>query len=145
MPKLSIRTRLGVAILSLSVLLCVIGALGVTGMARSNDANRETYENRLVSTRLIGDAELSISRERTTVDRIAFDPTAPTVDKDVATYRMLKGQGMEPGSNTCLCPLRRLKAVSLLWSTQSAARCRMTWMLSRIRSRAWTALPSNLR
>ncbi|MEZ0606542.1 Tar ligand binding domain-containing protein, partial [Paraburkholderia sp. IW21] len=40
-------------------------------------------------------AELSISRERTTVDRIAFDPTAPTVDKDVATYRMLKGQGME--------------------------------------------------
>ncbi|ALP68292.1 methyl-accepting chemotaxis protein [Paraburkholderia caribensis] len=95
MPKLSIRARLGVAIFLLSVLLIVIGALGVTGMARSNDANRETYENRLASTRLIGDAELSISRERTTIDRIAFDPTAPTVDKDVATYRMLKGQGME--------------------------------------------------
>ncbi|MFM0626954.1 methyl-accepting chemotaxis protein [Paraburkholderia xenovorans] len=95
MPKLSIRARLGAAILLLSVLLIVIGTLGVTGMARSNDANRETYENRLASTRLIGDAELSVSRERTTVDRIAFDPTAPTVDKDVATYRMLKGQGME--------------------------------------------------
>ncbi|NKJ49285.1 hypothetical protein CIC12_21640 [Burkholderia sp. SG-MS1] len=95
MPKLSIRARLGAAILLLSALLSAIGALGVTGMARSNDANRETYENRLVSTRLIGDAELSISRERTTVDRIAFDPVAPTVDKDVATYRMLKGQGME--------------------------------------------------
>jgi len=93
--KLSIRARLGAAILLLSVLLIAIGALGVTGMARSNDANRETYANRLASTRLIGDAELSVSRERTTVDRIAFDPAAPTVDKDVATYHMLKGQGTQ--------------------------------------------------
>ncbi|MFL6645738.1 MAG: Tar ligand binding domain-containing protein, partial [Paraburkholderia fungorum] len=95
MSKLSIRARLGAAILFLCVLLTVIGALGVTGMARSNDANRETYTNRLASTRLIGDAELAISRERTTVDRIAFDPAAPTVEKDIATYRMLKGQGMD--------------------------------------------------
>ncbi|WP_144146911.1 methyl-accepting chemotaxis protein [Paraburkholderia sp. BCC1884] len=94
MPKLSIRARLGATILLFSVLLMTIGALGVTGMANSNDANRETYANRLASTRLIGDAELAISRERTTVDRIAFDPAAPTVDKDVATYRMLKGQGL---------------------------------------------------
>jgi len=95
MSKLSIRARLGAAILFLCVLLTAIGALGVTGMARSNDANRETYTNRLASTRLIGDAELAISRERTTVDRIAFDPAAPTVEKDIATYRMLKGQGMD--------------------------------------------------
>jgi methyl-accepting chemotaxis protein-1 (serine sensor receptor) len=95
MSNLSIRARLGAAILFLCVLLTAIGALGVTGMARSNDANRETYTNRLASTRLIGDAELAISRERTTVDRIAFDPAAPTVEKDIATYRMLKGQGMD--------------------------------------------------
>ncbi|HZZ11790.1 MAG TPA: methyl-accepting chemotaxis protein [Paraburkholderia sp.] len=104
MTKLSIRTRLGVAIFFLCVLLTAIGALGVAGMARSNDAHRETYVNRLASTRLIGDAELAISRERTTIDRIAFDPTAPTVEKDVATYRMLKGQGMEAWTNYLALP-----------------------------------------
>jgi Tfp pilus assembly protein PilX len=92
MPKLSIRARLGATILLLSMLLIVIGALGVTGMARSNDANRETYENRLASTRLIGDAELSISRQHR--------PSIKTWPRTACS----KGKAWRPGSNTSLCP-----------------------------------------
>jgi len=61
----------------LSVLLLVIGALGITGMTNSNNANRDTYSNKLPSTTYIGDAETSLQRERATLARAALNPTTP--------------------------------------------------------------------
>jgi methyl-accepting chemotaxis protein-1 (serine sensor receptor) len=71
----------------LSVLLLVIGALGIVGMTNSNDANRDTYSNKLPSTTYIGDAETSLQRERATLARAALNPTTPDLRSILAHSR----------------------------------------------------------
>jgi len=73
----SIKSRLAMAMALLSVLLLVIGALGIAGMTNANDANRDTYSDKLPSATAIGDAEISLQRERSALFRAALNPAAP--------------------------------------------------------------------
>jgi methyl-accepting chemotaxis protein-1 (serine sensor receptor) len=79
LKNLTIRARIGVTMLFLSVLLCVIGALGLIGMSRANDANRETFTNQMPSAVNVAAAELFAARERLTLDRAALMAGEPDV------------------------------------------------------------------
>ncbi|HVE11071.1 MAG TPA: methyl-accepting chemotaxis protein [Paraburkholderia sp.] len=85
--RLSIKSRLAFAMGLLSVLLLVIGALGIAGMTNSNDANRDTYSNKLPSTTYIGDAETSLQRERAALFRAALNPSTPDLRSIIAHSR----------------------------------------------------------
>lgn len=75
--QVSIKSRLALAMGLLSVLLLVIGGLGIAGMTSSNDANRDTFSDKLPSATLIGDAEIDLQRERSALFRAALNPSAP--------------------------------------------------------------------
>ncbi|CAB3764782.1 methyl-accepting chemotaxis protein [Paraburkholderia solisilvae] len=81
----SIKSRLALALGLLSILLLVIGALGIAGMTSSNDANRETYSDDLPSATYIGDAEISLQRERSALFRAALNPAAPDL-RDIVSH-----------------------------------------------------------
>jgi methyl-accepting chemotaxis protein-1 (serine sensor receptor) len=72
----SIKSRLALAMALLSVLLLVIGALGIAGMTNANDGNRDTYSNKLPGATAIGDAEIDLQRERSALFRAALNPAA---------------------------------------------------------------------
>ncbi|WP_460908886.1 methyl-accepting chemotaxis protein [Paraburkholderia jirisanensis] len=78
--KISIRTRLAVAMVLLGCLLLLVGLLGLTGMSSSNDANRDTYSNKLPRATYIGDSEIVLTRQRAALLRAALDPGAPDID-----------------------------------------------------------------
>jgi len=73
---ISIKTRIAIAMTLLASLLLLVGVLGLTGMAGSNDANRATYSDNLPSATAIGDAEIALGRQRLALLRAALDPTA---------------------------------------------------------------------
>src|ERR1700731_2044791 len=77
--NISIKMRIAVAMALLASLLLLIGVLGLTGMAGSNDANRDTYSNKLPSATYVGDAQIALDRRRFAFLRAALDPTAPGV------------------------------------------------------------------
>ncbi|WP_273693295.1 Tar ligand binding domain-containing protein [Burkholderia thailandensis] len=85
LKNLSIRTRLAVTMTLLSVLLCVVGALGLFGMSRANDANEQTSSNQLPSTIDVASAELFAARASARArPRGAFAGTpdaAPTIER----------------------------------------------------------------
>ncbi|MEA3130061.1 MAG: methyl-accepting chemotaxis protein serine sensor receptor, partial [Paraburkholderia sp.] len=60
--QISIKMRLAVAMTLLACLLSLAGILGLIGMSNSNDANRETYSNKLPSATYIGDMEIILAR-----------------------------------------------------------------------------------
>ncbi|WP_321963695.1 methyl-accepting chemotaxis protein [Paraburkholderia sp. J7] len=70
---LSIKSRLAATMGLLSALLLTVGIIGIAGMTYSNDGNLDTYTNKLPSANFIGDAELSLQRERTALLRGASD------------------------------------------------------------------------
>ncbi|WP_081771498.1 methyl-accepting chemotaxis protein [Paraburkholderia nodosa] len=70
---LSIKSRLAVTTGLLSVLLLIVGIVGIAGMTYSDDGNLDTYTNKLPSAILISEAELSLQRERTALLRGASD------------------------------------------------------------------------
>ncbi|HEY4351039.1 MAG TPA: Tar ligand binding domain-containing protein, partial [Paraburkholderia sp.] len=72
----SIKSRLALAMALLSVLLLVIGGLGIAGMTNANDANRDTYSDKLPGATDIGDAEIDLQRERSALFRAALNPAA---------------------------------------------------------------------
>jgi methyl-accepting chemotaxis protein-1 (serine sensor receptor) len=74
---ISIKSRLAIATGLLAGLLLLVGGLGLTGMTGSNDANRDTYGNKLPSATYIDDAEINLQRERSALFRAALDPSAP--------------------------------------------------------------------
>ncbi|MBW9102318.1 methyl-accepting chemotaxis protein [Paraburkholderia phenoliruptrix] len=75
--KISIRLRLAVAMGLLSALLLLIGGVGLAGMTDSNAANRDTYSVKLPGATSIGDAEISLMRERAALFRAALNPQDP--------------------------------------------------------------------
>ncbi|HEY3599743.1 MAG TPA: Tar ligand binding domain-containing protein, partial [Paraburkholderia sp.] len=82
--KISIKMRLAVAMLLLGCLLSLVGILGLTGMSSSNDANRETYSNKLPRATYIGDSEIVLTRQRASLLRGALDPGAPDIDSIIS-------------------------------------------------------------
>ena len=87
----------------LGVLLLAIGALGLTGMSRANDATRDIFTNKMPSAVAAGTAEMFVARERLAFDRAALLVGTPeaesalsrgavmrdTSDKAWATYSAL--------------------------------------------------------
>ncbi|GCB06455.1 methyl-accepting chemotaxis protein [Ralstonia sp. SET104] len=88
--RLSIRFRLNAALTLLALLLAMTGTIGVVGM-RASDANiNDIYTNQLVSTSLVGKAQLNAAIVRTTLDRAVFHPDAadvPAIIDKAAGYR----------------------------------------------------------
>ena len=76
MMRLSVKSRLALAMGLLSALLLVVGIFGIAGMTYSNDGNLDTYTNKLPSANFIGEAELSLQRERTALLRAAIDTSS---------------------------------------------------------------------
>jgi methyl-accepting chemotaxis protein-1 (serine sensor receptor) len=82
--NVSIKMRLAVAMALLAGLLLLVGLLGLVGMSGSNDANRDTYSNKLPSATYIGDTEIVLARQRAALLRAALDPAAPDLDAIIA-------------------------------------------------------------
>ncbi|GAB7536594.1 methyl-accepting chemotaxis protein [Burkholderia sp. 3C] len=74
--RLSIQARLALTMGLLSALLLAVGLFGIAGMTYSNDGNLDTYTNKLPSANFIGEAELSLQRERTALLRGAIDTSS---------------------------------------------------------------------
>ncbi len=82
---ITIKARIGLTMAFLAALLAAISALGLIGLTRSNDANRETFTNQMPSALDIALSELYLARERLALDRAAFmigtPDAAPTLDR----------------------------------------------------------------
>ena len=76
-PTLTIKARLAIAMIVLSALLLVVGALGLLGMTRSNAANHATYSNQLPSAIAIAEADIWLGRVRTALFSAGLDPESP--------------------------------------------------------------------
>ncbi len=71
---LSLQARIALTMAFLAILMFAIGILGLVGARRANDANRDTYENKLTAATNIGNAEIYIARTRLVLDRVALHP-----------------------------------------------------------------------
>ncbi|WP_323118162.1 methyl-accepting chemotaxis protein [Burkholderia alba] len=90
LKNLTIRARIGVTMAFLSGLLCVLGALGLIGMSRANDANRDTFTNQMPSAVDIAVAELFAARERLALDRAALLAGTPEVAATLDRARQMR-------------------------------------------------------
>ncbi|HWV06605.1 methyl-accepting chemotaxis protein [Ralstonia sp.] len=73
MKTLSIKARLALVLFVLAVFLAGVGALGLYGNMRSNNALKETYSNQLASTRALGQAISRLVQVRTALDRAVYE------------------------------------------------------------------------
>ena len=73
----SLQARIALTMGFLAILMLAIGILGLVGAKRANDANRDTYENKLTAATNIGNAEIYIARTRLVLDRVALHPDDP--------------------------------------------------------------------
>ncbi len=67
--SIQIKTLLRGAMATLSLLLMLMGGVGLYGVSESNDALKETYSNQLASTLALSDAMLATTRMRLALDR----------------------------------------------------------------------------
>lgn len=67
--NIQIKTLLRGAMATLSLLLILVGGVGLQGMSQSNDALKETYSKQLASTMALSDAMLATTRMRLALDR----------------------------------------------------------------------------
>ena len=84
MNNLKISTRLIILIGGLSLLLIVIGAIGLFGISKSNDALKTVYENRTVPMGQIANINQLNLRNRLFIAGSLLDPTAEEISKDIA-------------------------------------------------------------
>jgi methyl-accepting chemotaxis protein-1 (serine sensor receptor) len=87
--SISIKARIGLSMVFLSVLLIVTGILGLIGIARSNDAYRQTATSEMPSAIDIGNAEIYAARTRLALDRGAFLVGTPDATKSIDRAKML--------------------------------------------------------
>ncbi|WP_019936812.1 methyl-accepting chemotaxis protein [Bordetella sp. FB-8] len=74
LSRLSINSRIAVAMGFLGLLLICIGAIGLVGMTASNQANRQTYSVQMPKSIAVGEMTIFVGRQRTTLDRCAINP-----------------------------------------------------------------------
>ncbi|QOT79728.1 methyl-accepting chemotaxis protein [Cupriavidus basilensis] len=67
--NIQIKTLLRGAMAMLSLLLMLVGGVGLYGMSHSNDALQETYGNQLASSQALGESMLGMTRMRLALDR----------------------------------------------------------------------------
>ncbi|OJA90267.1 methyl-accepting chemotaxis protein, partial [Burkholderia ubonensis] len=89
---LTIRARIGFTIAFLAGLLCLIGVLGLFGMGRANDSNREIFTNQMPSAVNLGLAEMYAARERLALDRAALLAGTPEAAAAVERSRAMRAQ-----------------------------------------------------
>jgi methyl-accepting chemotaxis protein-1 (serine sensor receptor) len=88
---ISIKARIGLTMAFLAALVVAISMVGLVGLTRSNDANRDTFSVRMAGAIAVAQAELYASRERLVLDRAAFLIGTPEVPATVARGRMMRG------------------------------------------------------
>jgi methyl-accepting chemotaxis protein-1 (serine sensor receptor) len=88
--SLTIKARLGLSMAFLGALLIAIGALGLIGMSRSNDAFLDTFSNQMPSAIAVGNTELYAARERLVFDRAALLAGTPEAASTLDRARMMR-------------------------------------------------------
>ncbi|MDR5842297.1 methyl-accepting chemotaxis protein [Caballeronia sp. LZ031] len=88
--SLTIKARLGLSMAFLGALLIAIGALGLIGMSRSNDAFLDTFSNQMPSAIAVGNTELYAARERLVFDRAALLAGTPEATATIDRARMMR-------------------------------------------------------
>ncbi|MFM0690146.1 methyl-accepting chemotaxis protein [Paraburkholderia strydomiana] len=90
--KLTINLRIAITIAFLGALLVVIGALGIFGMAESNQAQREAYNVHFASVVALGKSGTAMSRARFGLDWAMSNPHSPQLNAQLERARMLLGE-----------------------------------------------------
>jgi methyl-accepting chemotaxis protein-1 (serine sensor receptor) len=81
MNKLMISTRLNLLIGLMSLLLLLLGGLGLFGTARTNDALKTVYEDRIVPLEQLGEINYLVQRNRVLVMDMLLHPAAANIHK----------------------------------------------------------------
>src|SRR3954447_16433301 len=68
----TIKARIGISMAFLGALLTAIGALGLVGMSRTNDAFLDTHAVQMPGALAVGNSEMYAARERIVFDRAAL-------------------------------------------------------------------------
>ncbi len=84
MNQLKISTRLALQISFLSLLLLIIGGIGLWGTAKSNGALQTTYDDRLVPLRQLADIKGLMQYNQMLVFGLLISPAADAVTRDTA-------------------------------------------------------------
>jgi methyl-accepting chemotaxis protein I, serine sensor receptor len=91
LSRLSISARLGATVGLLGILMVLTGVLGQLGMKRANDALAYAYANQLAASIAAGEANLSLTVARLSLDRALLHPDSPEVPDLLArTQRHLR-------------------------------------------------------
>jgi len=93
--NLSIKTRIGLAMGILALLLVAIGCVGLYGLRSSNASFRETQANRMPGMLDVSNAEIYAARERLNLDRAVM-----TIGTPGATAAIEKGLKFRAQANT---------------------------------------------
>ena len=81
MDKLKISTRLNMLTGVLSVLLFVIGIIGLFGIGKSNDSLRTVYEDRVIALDQLGEVGYLVQRNRVLIMDMLLQPQPDHVQK----------------------------------------------------------------
>ncbi len=84
MNRFKISTRLMALVGALSVLLIAIGALGLLGISKANDALQTVYEDRLLATSQLADIQRQLIRNRLAIAVALVTPTPEVINPATA-------------------------------------------------------------
>jgi len=90
--NLTIKMRLALTMMLLAAVALLIGALGLIGMDHANDAANDIYSNDLPSTIAIDAADLTVSRQRLSLDRAVMVAGTPEADERMTREHDLRLQ-----------------------------------------------------
>ncbi|MFP3559153.1 methyl-accepting chemotaxis protein [Paraburkholderia sp. SIMBA_049] len=91
MKSLTINARIATTIAFLGVLLIATGALGIFGMAKSNQAQRDGYEVNFASVVALGRSGTAMSRARFGLDWAMSNPHSPQLGEQLNRAKRLLG------------------------------------------------------
>ena len=87
---LTIKARIGISMAFLGALLTAIGALGLVGMSRTNDAFLDTHAVQMPGALAVGNSEMYAARERIVFDRAALLAGTPEAASIIERSRMMR-------------------------------------------------------
>ncbi|WP_250499485.1 methyl-accepting chemotaxis protein [Caballeronia sp. GAWG1-5s-s] len=87
---LTIKARIGMSMAFLGALLIGIGALGLAGMGRTNEAFLDTYSVQMPGALAVGNSEMYAARERLVFDRAALLAGTSEVSATIERSRMMR-------------------------------------------------------
>jgi methyl-accepting chemotaxis protein-1 (serine sensor receptor) len=90
MNSLKISTRLAMLVGVMTVLMTIVGGLGLYGISRNNDALRTVFEHRTVPAAQLGRIKAAMMRERLVVEMALGNPTPEFVKERIAQVAALE-------------------------------------------------------